>query len=311
MARRGEYARYAMCVRFVDCFNDGIQHLFISRRSDWEEGAQYPSGIVEFFENVADPDKLPVFKEPVLLRMANGEPLVCLSGSGSADICDWNGDGVMDVIMEYSGPVSPTVRFFENVGNWVFEDRGIPEGLDDPLLIGRRVRWIDTPSSKMCFCSLVFRTTDGRVNRYRVVGKSENGLPRFEAIGYLEGYGCSLSAGVYSVPYVCDWDGDVGRDIVVGCDHGPVWLIRNQYRDLYDPPEVIRKIDGSMVELRLKDYPNKDFVNGMHGEMYLGMSKPQVVDWNNTGKLDILVSGLCNHLLLFNKIMRKRHISDM
>jgi hypothetical protein len=69
---------------------------------------------------------------------------------------------------------------------------------------------------------------------------------------------------------VVDWDGDGKRDVLIGSEEGQVWFLRNtgtNAKPVFAAPEEIK-------------------LPGLEGAI---RTRIAVVDWNNRGKLDLLV----------------------
>jgi hypothetical protein len=77
-------------------------------------------------------------------------------------------------------------------------------------------------------------------------------------------------------PYVVDWDGDGRRDLLVGTERSEVFFHRNTGTNTSP-----RLAEGKKMELK-----GPGFELGYRGRI-------DVVDWNDDGKLDILVGNRC------------------
>ena len=73
-----------------------------------------------------------------------------------------------------------------------------------------------------------------------------------------------------AAPYVVDWDGDGKRDMLVGDDEGKLLFLRNTGTN-------VKPVFAAPEEIKLP---------GLEGSI---RARIAVVDWNNRGKLDLVV----------------------
>lgn len=235
---------------------------------------------------------------------ANGVPIQFKNPR--TDVANLDGDGDLDLIV---GGDEGRVYLFENVGSrtqpvlamgrmlvyYGYMDARASakvadwdgDGLLD-LVVGRywqRSHWGDEPR--------VF----GRL--YKNVGTRT--APRFEArdayhgAPYTEGFQ-PCDAGRQNGVRAADWDGDGRTDLIVGDSDGFVWFFRslaNGPFSLFAAPERLQA-DGR---------PLKVYGEEMEGRI-AGYARPAVVDWNNDGRLDLLVADGRAWLTLFLNLGR-------
>ncbi len=86
---------------------------------------------------------------------------------------------------------------------------------------------------------------------------------------------------MHSAPCVADWDGDGLWDIIVGCDSGAVYYLKNT-------GEVGRPMFFSRQQLLCPGVPRQWLADGESAKRGI-RSQVNVVDYNNDGRLDLLV----------------------
>ncbi|HAW50695.1 TPA: hypothetical protein DCX16_07085 [bacterium] len=98
--------------------------------------------------------------------------------------------------------------------------------------------------------------------------------------------GSEIDVGFYASPFVINWDRSGGYDLLVGAGSGEIFLFINTKMADSEPPDfnAIQKIgiQGGPEALDVGEY-----------------SKPQVVDWNNDGKKDLIVGDKFGKVKLF------------
>ncbi len=274
---------------FVDWDGDGRADLLAEADS-----------LVAFHRGLGTPSDgaTPAFADGVYLD-ANGVPIQFKNPR--TDVADIDGDGDIDLI---AGTDEGRVYVFENVGTRTQPSLAMGrmlvyhgymdarasakvadwdgDGLLD-LVVGRywqRSHWGDEPRGF------------GRL--YKNVGT--RGGPRFEArdayqgAPYVEGF-LPADAGRQNGVRAADWDSDARRDLILGDSDGFVWFFRGLTSGpftLFDRPRRIQagghplKVYGEEAEGRLAGY-----------------ARPEVVDWNNDHRLDLLVADGRAWLTLF------------
>jgi hypothetical protein len=107
---------------------------------------------------------------------------------------------------------------------------------------------------------------------YKNVGAAS--APRFQAPTKLE-----CPKGQFPMrpsPYVVDWDGDGKKDLLVPCEQPAVYFYRNE-----GTAQQPKLAEGKPLELKAEG-----FEKGYR-------CRVAVTDWNNDGKLDLLVGNAC------------------
>ena len=193
------------------------------------------------------------------------------------EVVDWNDDGFADLLV---GQVEGKVYLFLNTGrtDTLFFHEGIElQGLDRVMYpYPVAVDWNNDGVQ-----DLLLGHRDGTVLIYLNVGT--NAAPRFQRAGEarLED-GSPVHVGLLSHPFVVDWDNDGKKDLLIGNDSGQVVLFRNVSTDaapIFAPGEVLTDGGGELI-------------CGVHPVI-------APVDWQGTGRLDLLVGHQEERLRLF------------
>ncbi|MEW6680529.1 MAG: VCBS repeat-containing protein, partial [bacterium] len=139
-----------------------------------------------------------------------------------------------------------------------------------------------------------------------------------------------------AVPFVCDWNSDGKKDLIVGCDDKNLRLFLNigsnknpifgSFTTINLPLDAERNLAPCIVDWN-RDYKNDILVGCGYGELYLfinfgsndvpvftekkvlvyedkspvktsGYASPYIVDWDNNGSIDLLIGGEDGKLLL-------------
>jgi hypothetical protein len=118
---------------------------------------------------------------------------------------------------------------------------------------------------------------DGKVRVYLNVGTESN--PQFSDYFYVQSEGadltCSPSGCMGCFPRVVYWDSDERKDLLVGQANGTIRIFRNMGTD-----EKPRFDDGPLLQVGERDIDVGD------------RATPCVVDWNNDGRIDMVVGAL-------------------
>ncbi|MEW6006953.1 MAG: VCBS repeat-containing protein [bacterium] len=93
-----------------------------------------------------------------------------------------------------------------------------------------------------------------------------------------------IDVGFYGSPFICNWNNEGGYDMLGGAGDGTIYLFLNTKYQASEPPEfnTIQKIDGDPEFIDIGEY-----------------SKPQVIDWNNDGKKDLVTGDSLGKVRLF------------
>jgi hypothetical protein len=110
--------------------------------------------------------------------------------------------------------------------------------------------------------------------------------PDFRDRGNLKQLHGRVSIGTYSWPWICDWDGDGGRDIVTGSASGVAWIIEEAGHK--NPPEYRpRRLIEAGGEPIWHTWGTTLTQTG--GERTEGYWQPAAYDWDNDGLEDLIV----------------------
>ncbi len=100
--------------------------------------------------------------------------------------------------------------------------------------------------------------------------------PKFLAPKALENAGGRFRS--YPSPYVVDWDGDGIKDLLSGCGVNPIVFYRNEGSN--EKPKLAKAVT--------LEFKGDDYHRGIRCRFDL-------TDWNNDGKLDMLVGNACQY----------------
>ena len=248
-------------------------------------GPYYDNAVV-VFESASSPGenaRPPRFKPPYRLTLADGSPL-SLKGSSGGSVCDWNSDGVWDVVLVEVEGSKRYLRLIENTGT-----------NDNPSLVdaGRFLDGRNNPTTGKYYNNASYHgmiTVDSdcmfRYFEDLSADSPESAAPDFRDRGNFRQLHGRVSIGVYSWPWVCDWDGDGGRDIVTGSASGMAWVTEEAGR--HDPPVYRpRRLIEAAGEPIWHTWGTTLTQTG--GERTEGYWQPAMYDWDNDGLDDLIV----------------------
>lgn len=282
---------------FEDLDGDGLRDLLLG---DF-------GGSFEIFRNVGTAEE-PEFRSDGLLH-AGGEPakvrIYCCIG-GQPRFCDLDGDGLRDMISNSYDPGH--CYFFRGLPNHQFASmeevvdragvpvRTYPVQTQNYQSFGSFFTPVDWDADGDvdlligCFQGeLMVRINEGDAKNYKFA--AENQTVR---IG-----GEPLKVKAHFCPDVADWDGDGTWDIIAGSDDGSVTWFRNigsEGEPAFEAGVVlVPPHDGNGYNLLHLD--DEQTVPGIRSQV-------EVTDFNNDGKLDLLVGDF------FTKYELKSNLTD-
>ncbi|MDI6751739.1 MAG: VCBS repeat-containing protein [bacterium] len=109
-------------------------------------------------------------------------------------------------------------------------------------------------------------------------------IPKFLKAETIKVSGADIDIGAFASPFIVDWNNDGGKDLIVGEAYGNIRLFINTNHSPSEPPSfnASQYVDGDPEPINIGGY-----------------SKPQVIDWNNDGKKDIVVGEEFGRVALF------------
>ncbi len=290
-------------IQLFDLYGDGRMHLVAIIRELQDRSkyghifGPYYDNYVLIFENDQQPGKPPKFKNPYRLTLEDGSPLT-LKGASGGSIGDWNGDGVWDVILAESVGSEQYLRLFQNKGT-----NSEPKLADAGLLAnGKYLAVGGRYYRNAAFSGFIIREKS-RMFRYLEDAGEKPGWPVLHDRGYLSQRNGRVSVGTYSWPYVCDWDGDGGRDIVAGSATGSPFLMEEVGRSnppVYRPRRVLESAGNPI------SHTWGNTLGQTGGERTEGYWEPAIVDWDRDG-LDDLIAPVG---IAFGKFIDGRPVPD-
>ena len=242
-------------------------------------GENLRSGIV-FHKNIGSA-KNPAFAEAVAVR-ANEVPIE-LYGDLSISVGDWDADGDADLMAGNSFEL----LYFENVG----KERNAE------LAQAVSLKTADYKSPFSIYVRPYLADMDGDGDLDILLG-NEDGRPtwieqlaggKLSEERFLLQWDSVIDAGCLSVPVSCDWDGDGDIDLLVGNSSGFVEYFKNISGRPDEFSFVLgRRLKANGTELRVLA-GNAGSIQGPDEAKY-GYTMPEVVDWDEDGDLDLLLS---------------------
>ncbi|NGF56714.1 VCBS repeat-containing protein [Parapusillimonas sp. SGNA-6] len=226
-------------------------------------------------------------------------------GAPTPNMADFDGDGDLDLIC---GEFLDKLIYFENIGTrenpifkegqYVYNNQGIVK-MDLEMIIPVAVDW-----NKDGHVDLIVGDEDGRVAYIKNTGEIVNGMPQFENPYYFQQEADNVKFGVLVTPVSVDWDNDGDEDLIVGNSAGRFAFIENL--GLYDgaprwaKPKLL-EVEGQ--EIRIMAGYNGS-IQGP-AEQKWGYTTLSVSDWNNDGKLDLIVNSIFGEVVWYENIGTK------
>jgi len=285
---------------YIDWDGDGLRDLMTVRRLSRD---YYPSGAIwnrrrspfsslgvwlgenlrssiVFHKNIGSV-KNPTFAEAAAVRV--NEVPIELYGNVSISAGDWDADGDDDLMAGNSFEL----LYFENVGK---------EGKAQ-LTQAVSLKTAEDKSPFSIYVRPYLADMDGDEDLDILLG-NEDGRPtwieqlaggKLSEERFLLQWDAVIDAGCLSVPVSCDWDGDGDIDLLVGNSSGFVEYFKN----ISDRPDGFsyvlgRRLRENDTEIRVLA-GTAGSIQGPDEAKY-GYTMPEVVDWDEDGDLDLLLS---------------------
>jgi len=283
---------------WVDFDGDGRHDLIGSDR--------YGTGaLVTWFRNIGTENE-PAFSEREIVHLQNVDGMDITNPNRgwllTVAICDWDGDGKRDLLV---GGWCRYLTFHKNIGTnelpafdsgkVIFDAKVFP-GLDygpnpDTLYQGVFIEPCDWDGDGEL--DLLFGTY-GRAHIYLLpnTGRDADGIPILGEPVALEADGKEIDFLGHSKPSVADWDADGDLDLMAGQYHTTGDIVGCYYFENIGD----RKHPKLAAGAPLRDAQGEIIIAGFHNE-------PTMVDWNQDGKLDVIVSGAGGTVLCLNEGM--------
>ncbi|HMH22522.1 MAG TPA: VCBS repeat-containing protein [Puia sp.] len=277
-------------IRFADLDGDGKTDVFSNRGE----------GLITFYKNISPSKKISDIRlaEGTYLK-ANGLPIHIWSST--PDFADIDGDGDLDL---FSGTEDGPIYFFENVGS-----RTTPV-----FAIGRIIAFYEYMDLRSGVKVADF-DGDGLLDfvagRYwertqwgeqpRMYGKLYKNIgtptaPKFEArdayggAPYTEQFQIADAVRQNSVRVV-DWNNDGKPDLIAGDTDGYIWYFQNTTNQKFPVFAGGKKLYSNGKPVRVYGEWNEGRA--------AGYARPEICDWNNDGRKDLLVADGRGWLFLY------------
>lgn len=144
---------------------------------------------------------------------------------------------------------------------------------------------------------------DGRIAYFRNTGKNINHMPLFDNPIYFQQKADNLKFGALATPYSVDWDKDGDEDLIVGNSAGDLAFIENLSggeNPVWAAPVFLK---CNNLPIRIQAGPNGSIQGPCEAKW--GYTVPTVADWDQDGKLDIIINSI------WGKIQWYKNIGDL
>lgn len=277
-------------VRFADLDADGKTDI-LSNRGE---------GTITFYKNISASNSVKDMQvaEGMYLE-ANGQPIICWSAT--PDLADIDDDGDLDI---FTGTEDGPIYFFENVGNpnkpvfMMGRMVAFYEYMD--LRSGVRVADFDGDGLLDFVAGRYWeRTQWGEQPRmfgklYKNIGTRTS--PKFEARDagsgspYTQQFQIADAVRQNALRSI-DWNGDGKLDLIAGDTDGFIWFFRNTTNEKFPVFAAGKKIYAAEKPIRVYGEWNE--------ARAAGYARPEICDWNNDGRKDLLVADGRGWLFLY------------
>ena len=217
---------------------------------------------------------------------------------GAPFLFDWDNDGLTDLVVGTSGNVilwwknvgtkaEPKLSFqsFVKVGDKRLEvpEEPVAEDYSEKKTFKRdyyNQPWIGDFNGDGLPDIITGGYTTGRIWHYKGTGRDEKGVPKLEYVGPVEADGKPIDTTWGAGPFVADVDGDGKLDVLTGS----WWWSGIAHDPAPGEIEPIMYFRGTDKGLVRTPFPSD-------GKMPdLSIARPTVIDWNNDGLADLMVS---------------------
>jgi|GEM_PF-1316373 len=245
---------------------------------------QYHEGRLRIYQNEGT-DQRPVYRNFDWLRAGDEiarVPTNCCVGF-TPQLVDFDGDGFRDLL---SGSYPGQLYLFRRVSSLEFAPAEKLKHVSGAEIdAGHAATAFATDWNQDGTLDLLVGNIIGEV--HLLIGKNIEGQLRFgESTRLHAGDKLIEVPGGDSAPVAADWDADGRLDLIVGSGHGSVIWYRNASET------ALPKLEPGVTLIAESPAEWKDDSRLQPNEWGLRV-KPCVVDWNNDGRLDILLGDRC------------------